>query len=58
MQSMEASEKTRVTRREPTRPPLQAVGDGHLIEAMSHNKDGIARLELMLNTVFDRLTRA
>jgi hypothetical protein len=58
MQGMEASEKTRVTLSEPTRPALQAVGDSQLAEAMSHNKDGIARLELMLNTVFDRLTRA
>jgi hypothetical protein len=55
---MEASKKTQIGLAETPRPALQAVGDGQLFDAIRGNEDGIARLELMLNTVFDRLTRA
>jgi hypothetical protein len=54
---MEASEKTSLGLRDTPRPALQGVGSSQLVEAMACNKDGIARLELMLGTVFDRLTR-
>jgi hypothetical protein len=57
MGSMEASEKTSLGLRDTPRPALQGVGSSQLVEAMACNKDGIARLELMLGTVFDRLTR-
>jgi hypothetical protein len=56
MESMEASEKTTLGLGDSRRPALQGVGSSQLVEAMSGNKDGIARLELMLGTVFDRLT--
>jgi hypothetical protein len=57
MESMEASEKTSLGLGDTRRPALQGVGSSQLVDAMAYNKDGLARLELMLNTVFDRLTR-
>jgi hypothetical protein len=57
MEGMEASQKTSLGLGDNHRPALQGVGNSQLVEAMAGNKDGLARLELMLGTVFDRLTR-